>query len=151
MRSIEEAARALHDRFLALARCRPVRDPLAASCDELALTPSQLHTLLWLGHDGPLAMGELARRLAVTDKTVTGLVDRLERDGLLRRGRDDADRRVVHVSLTARGTAVSRDIEEGVHASLVRLLGLLDAADRKALFRILEKLTERLSEPQEDA
>ena len=151
MRSIEETARALHDRFLTLARCRPARDPLAASCEELGLTSPQIHTMLWLGHDGPLPMGELARRLSVKDKTITGLVDRLERDGLARRGRDDADRRVVHVRLTARGAALARAIEEDVRETIVRLVGLLDANDRKALLRILDRLIDRLSEPREDA
>ncbi len=151
MRSIDHDARELHDRFLAIARRRPLRDPLAASCEALGLTPPQLHALLWLGHDGPLAMGELARRVAVTEKTVTGLVDRLERDGLLRRDRDAADRRVVRVTLTRRGAAASREIDEGMHAGLARVLALLDQADRRALFRILDHLTARLSKPQEDA
>ncbi len=148
MRNIDRDARALGDRFLALARRRSLRDPLAASCEALGLTPPQIHALLWLGHDGPLTMGELARRVSVTEKTVTGLVDRLERDGYLRRERDEEDRRVVRVRATARGAGVSRGIEEGIHERLVYLLGLLDAADRAALFRILDHLVLRLGEPQ---
>ncbi len=149
MRSIQEDACTLRDRFLALARRRSLRDPLAASCEALGLTPPQIHALLWLGHDGPLTMGELARRVSVTEKTITGLVDRLERDGYLRRERDAQDRRVVRVHATARGTDVSRGIEEGVHERLVFLLGLLDAADRTALLRILDHLVLRLGEPQD--
>src|SRR5512139_3401025 len=115
MRSIERDARALHDRFLALARRRSLRDPVAASCEATGLSPPQVHALLWIGHDGALTMGELARRVSVTEKTVTGLVDRLERDGYLARERDPADRRVVRARATARGAEVSRAIEEGVH------------------------------------
>ncbi len=148
MRSIDAAANALHDGLLALARRRPFRDPLATSCDALGLGPAQLHALLWIRHDGPLTMGALAQRVAVTEKTATGIVDRLERDGLLRRARDAADRRVVHVRLTARGGAASRRIEKVVHVSLSRLVSVLDAPDREALLRILQTLIERLGDPR---
>ncbi len=147
MRSIERDARAVRDRLIVLARRRSLRDPVAASCEALGLTAPQIHALLWLGHDGPLTMGELARRISVTEKTVTGIVDRLERDGFLHRERDAADRRVVRARATGRGASVSRDIEEGVTGKLAALLALLDAADRRALVGILERLTERLDEP----
>jgi DNA-binding MarR family transcriptional regulator len=149
MRSIDRDARALHARFLALARRRSLRDPVAASCEALGLGPPQIHALLWLGHDGPLTMGELARRVSVTEKTVTGLVDRLARGGYLRREGDAADRRIVRARVTARGAEASRVIEAGVHEGLVRLLGLLSAGDRRALLGILDRLDRRLEEPPE--
>src|SRR5512139_99638 len=127
--SLKRDADLLEGRILALARLRPLRDPVAATCDHLALTPPQIHALLWLGEDGPLTMGELARRVAVTEKTVTGIVDRLERDGYLRRERDPVDRRVVHARATGRGAELSRMIEEGMHATLAALLRLLGPAD----------------------
>ncbi len=148
MRSIDADARAIHDALIALARRWSLRDPLATSCDELGLGPAQLHALLWVALEGPLTMGALAQRIAVTEKTATGIVDRLERDGLLRRARDGADRRVVHVRLTARGAAASRRMQKVVHGSLVRLLAVLVPADRKALLRILETLVERLGAPR---
>ncbi len=148
MRSIERDARAVRDRLIALARRRSLRDPVAASCDALGLTAPQTHALLWLGHDGPLTMGELARRISVTEKTVTGIVDRLERDGFLHRERDAADRRVVRARATGRGAAASRTIEAGVTDGLARLLAMLDPEDRRALVGILTRLTERLEEPR---
>lgn len=134
----------LENRILALARLRPLRDPMAASCADLALTPPQIHALLWLGEDGPLTMGELARRVAVTEKTVTGIVDRLERDGHLARARDADDRRVVRARLTKNGVAVYRRIHGEIRLSVARLLGLLEASDRRALLRIVDRIVERL-------
>jgi DNA-binding MarR family transcriptional regulator len=52
-----------------------------------------------------LRMSDLAARLTLTPSGVTRLVERLEADGSVTRLRDDADRRVVHAHLTARGTA----------------------------------------------
>jgi DNA-binding MarR family transcriptional regulator len=139
-------ARRLHGLLVGLMRRRSLRDPLAASCAELELSAPQVHTLLALGHEGALTMGDLARRVAVTEKTVTGLVDRLQRDGLVSRVRDDADRRVIHVALTPEGAGLSRRLDAEVLQSLTRLLGRLDAADRRDLFRIFTKLTNEVED-----
>jgi DNA-binding MarR family transcriptional regulator len=154
MRTISDAglrreARALRERVIALARRRSLRDPVAASCGELELTPPQIHALLSIGHDGPLTMGALARRVAVTEKTVTGIVDRLERDGHLRRERDTADRRVVRARLTPRGEQLFRRIDADIEDKFVAILGALDPADRKALARIVDQLVVRLGGPEE--
>jgi DNA-binding MarR family transcriptional regulator len=133
-------ARRLHGLMIGLMRRRSLRDPIAATCAELELSAPQVHTLLALGHEGALTMGDLARRVGITEKTATGLVDRLERDGLVLRRRDDADRRVVHVRLTAPGEALHRRIDAGMLQKLTWLMGRLDAADRRDLFRIIEKL-----------
>lgn len=135
----------LHQLLVGLARRGSLRDPIAATCARLDLSAPQVHLLLSLAHDGPLTMGVLARRVAVTEKTVTGLVDRLERDGLVRRTRDDADRRVVHVRLTREGAAVARRLDAGLNEKLALLLGLLDADDRRHLFHVIETLIARLA------
>jgi DNA-binding MarR family transcriptional regulator len=138
-------ARHLRAVLVQLSRRRPVRDPVAAACEDLGLTPAQLHLMMWLGTDGALTMGELARRVAVTEKTITGVVDRLERDGLVQRERDPSDRRVVHVKLAARGAQLFRRIDAELESKLTLFLGLLEATDRKQLVRMLEKLTAKLA------
>jgi len=121
-----------------------MRDPVAAACEDLDLTPAQLHLVLWLGHDGPLTMGELARRVAVTEKTITGVVDRLERDRLVQRERDPVDRRVIRVRLAAQGSRLYRHIDLDIDQKLAGLLALLAPADRRHLVRMVEDLAARL-------
>src|SRR5688500_3978104 len=79
-----------------------IRDPLA-DLGDLPLTSPQLHAVLWLGADGPLAASVLAQRIGCQQPSVTGIVDRLEKLGLAERVRDTGDRRVVRVGLTAAG------------------------------------------------
>lgn len=132
------------DRFrrllLALGRHYSLRDPLASACERMRLTAPQIHALLWLGWDGHLTMGGLARRLGITEKTVTGVVDRLEREGHLQRERGPEDRRVIHCRLTASGTRLYRKLDQAVSERMEWMLALLDATDQRVLFRILEKL-----------
>lgn len=136
--------------LFALGRLYSLRDPLASSCEQMQLTAPQIHTLLWLGEDGALTMGELARRLGITEKTVTGVVDRLEREGHVQRERCPEDRRVIYCRLTASGTRMYRKLERTVVRGMGRLLGHLGPSDRRALFRILEKLIAS-AEPEEAA
>jgi DNA-binding MarR family transcriptional regulator len=98
-----------------------------------------------------LTMGELARRLGVTVKTVTGIVDRLEREGHVQRERITLDRRVVRCRLTEQGQKTYQLLDRMVHEAMGQMLGMLDGSDRKALFRILEKLDRRLKSSAADS
>lgn len=126
-----------------LGRRAPLRDPIARAVESMGLTPQQLHTVMWLSREGRLTMGTLAQRLGITEKTVTGLVDRLERNGCVERVRDEADRRVVHVCLAERGLAVARKLEASFRVRMRAMLEVLESRDREDLFRILGVLLDK--------
>ena len=75
--------------------------PLAA---ELELSPAQCHVLHLIEPGRPVPMGQLAETLACDASNVTGLVDRLESRGLVRRRPSAADRRVKVLDLTPKGS-----------------------------------------------
>lgn len=129
-----------------LGRLISLRDPLVNAIETRALTPPQVHTLSWLGFDGHLSMKEIARRLGVTEKTVTGVVDRMERSELVRRTRDTVDRRVVHVELTETGRRQFEELQAVFQKRLADFLALIEHDDGDALVGILERLVRRLAE-----
>jgi DNA-binding MarR family transcriptional regulator len=73
--------------------------------ERVGLSEGRFQILVRLKHqpDGRFTMGELAEMLDVSPRTVTGLVDNLERDGLVKRVDDPADRRSVYAELTDQG------------------------------------------------
>lgn len=75
--------------------------------DEHGLSEGRFQILVRLQQfpDGRMTMGDLAEMLEVTPRTVTGLVDNLERDGLVRRVDDPNDRRSVYAEITDDGRA----------------------------------------------
>lgn len=138
----------------AIGRRNSLRDPLAGLIAEKGLGPAQVHALMWLRDDGPLTMGVLAQRCGVTEKTITGIVDRMERDGHVTRERSSEDRRVVQVVLAETGRALSEELHRGVTRNMTAFLSILEPQDRKDLFRILKNLVpklEALSAAQADA
>ncbi len=69
----------------------------------LEVTPAQMNALVVLYEPKNLPMGELADSLGLTESAATRLVDRLLRMNLVRRDRDEVDRRVVRVRLSTYG------------------------------------------------
>jgi len=112
--------------------------PLAA---ELELSPAQCHVLHLIEPDQPMPMKRLAETLSCDASNVTGLVDRLESRGLVRRRPSDSDRRVKVLQLTATGIrlrAVLVDRMTAPPATLERL----SPREQRELVRILKRLLE---------
>ncbi len=95
---------------------------------------------LYRSGDADVAMSELGRRLMVTSGNVTGLTDRLERQGSVLRERAAHDRRTQYVRLTPEGRARFEAIA-AEHQQWVReLTGGLDPEARRVLFDLLGQL-----------
>ncbi len=98
------------------------------------------------GSDTKLNPAMLAERTGVTRATMTGLVDTLERDGLVRRAPDPADRRMMTVELTPRGERKLLKILPDHFRQMAWLMAPLSEPERKTLVRLLTKLLRRAGE-----
>lgn len=110
----------------------------------LGLGGSDLQFLTLLGMHGPLAPGRLATLTGLTTGTVTGVIDRLEKGGYVRRDRDGADRRKVLVTPVPEATTRLAEFyaEHGDH-----MAGVLARRDAAQLRTILEFLNEMNDPP----
>jgi len=93
-----------------------------AQAKEWGFTTSQCRVVLELADAGSLPMRELVERLQLESSTVTRIVDNLVRDGLLRRAREQRDRRLVLVQLTERGQASAAALEAAIAGCYRRFL-----------------------------
>lgn len=112
------------------------------------LTEAQLNVLMILRYqskEGELDQSSLGRMLVVNRSNVTGLVDRMEEAGWVRRNPDAHDRRIKRVGLTAEGKRVLRSAEKAYLQRVEEVMGTLTAGERGALRSALEKLREKLS------
>jgi DNA-binding MarR family transcriptional regulator len=90
--------------------------------------------------EGASSPGELARLWQVTPAVLTGIVDRLESRGLVRREPDPMDRRRLRLALTEQGIAASLDIERALTDDLAAQLGMLSPDELAELGRSLDLL-----------
>lgn len=111
---------------------------------QFGLTGPQLTVIKLLESLGDLSLSSLSERIRAQNSTVTGIIDRMEREGLVRRERSTTDRRVVYIRLSEKGARLARQIEvEPMEIFRTALIGL-PASDQRDLLRILTKLQKRV-------
>jgi DNA-binding MarR family transcriptional regulator len=109
------------------------------------ITPPQVWVLRQLTRQPECSMRELADFMKMGLSSVTGMVDRLVRQGLANRRRTEQDRRIVFVDITAKGRKILKEILEQHHRTILDLFESLTADERFAYLCILEKLVKKLS------
>ena len=117
------------------------RGHLPSSGPEFDLSPSQCHVLHLIEPGRPLPMSRLADTLSCDASNVTGLVDRLESRGLVRRQPSPRDRRVKVLLLTQTGTRVRAQLLRQMTGAS-HPLSRLSLDQRRALVKILEALVD---------
>ena len=107
------------------------------------MSVARLRAMRMLAHSvEPLRMRDLSEMTGVAARTMTSLVDSLERDGLVERVPHPSDRRAMLVRLTAKGAERHRESEELDRIALAEATGLLDAAEREQLRALLARIRE---------
>ena len=107
---------------------------------EHGLTSSQYNVLRILRGEGkPMPCLDIAERMVQVVPAMTGLIDRLEKQGLVRRDRCTEDRRVIFIELTEKGAALLQQLDEPVMEMHRSLVGHLSQDELKELSRLLEK------------
>jgi DNA-binding MarR family transcriptional regulator len=111
------------------------------------LTGSQYNVLRILRGEGkPLPILEIASRMVQVVPGITGLIDRLEGAGLVRRDRCTEDRRVIFVSITDKALAVLASLDEPLKSLEENLFRCLSVDEQQELIRVLEKVREHLDQ-----
>ena len=94
----------------------------------------------------PRTPAELADALGVTRATMTGLIDTLERDGLVRREPDPDDRRMMSVLLAPKAESFMAELLPAHFSIMARLMAPLSEVERKTLVSLLTKILQSASE-----
>ncbi|MCX6000177.1 MAG: MarR family transcriptional regulator, partial [Chloroflexi bacterium] len=109
---------------------------------ELDLSVAQLRTLFLISRDANASAKRLSEKLGVTPSNVSGLVDRLFRQGLVSRQEDPDDRRVLRLRVTDKGASVLADLKEMKTSPILAVLARMSAEDLSVLARGLSLLAE---------
>jgi MarR family transcriptional regulator, organic hydroperoxide resistance regulator len=107
---------------------------------QFGLTGPQLTVVKLLETFENLSLSSLSERIRAQNSTVTGIIDRMEREGLVQRVRSTTDRRVVHISLSEKGRKLAKQIQVEPMEIFRGALLSLSHADLRDLLRIMNKL-----------
>lgn len=107
---------------------------------QYGLTGPQLWALKTLQRAGRLSAGQLARALAVHQSSLSILIDRLEKRGLVSRVRSRGDGRFVLIEMTKRGLALSAMAPEPAQGRLLHGLQAMSRAEVSQVRRVVDRL-----------
>jgi len=110
------------------------------------VSPAQFLLLNYLQGRGESTMTAVAHYLEVTTAAVTGLVERLVRDGYVLRLPDPADRRIIKVRLSARGAALLAKFTEQKRKTIIRVFSKISERDRQEYLRIVTQVRDIITE-----
>lgn len=96
--------------FLLNRAARSMKRGLEARLAEYGITATQYVVLALLDREDGLSQTQLADRLSFDNPTVTGVIDRMERDGLVERRRTSDDRRIINIFLSGKARTILSDI-----------------------------------------
>jgi DNA-binding MarR family transcriptional regulator len=102
-------------------------------------TLSEIKALAAFRGDQDYTMGELSKNAQVAMPSMTEMIDKLETHGMAERSRDENDRRVVKVKLTAKGQRLRKEFMQKRFHDLKKMFGTLSKAELDELIASLKK------------
>jgi len=117
---------------------------------EMGVTAVQLGALFALAERDGMVLKELGRTLALANSAVSGLADRLEREGLAERRPDPRDGRAFRLHLTDRGREVTKAAKPFLGRFNDRIEDGFTAAELDIVARFLSTLTDRFKDDDDD-
>lgn len=117
---------------------------MAAGAAKEDLTLQQFAMLRLISRSGPMSMRRLSEELRVSAPNITGVVDRLEMKGMVRRASIPGDRRTKEIQLTAKGKAAYARVRRGYSDSLEEALDELTVEEQEILSKLLKKLAREI-------
>ncbi|MGN7388232.1 MarR family winged helix-turn-helix transcriptional regulator [Sporosarcina sp. SAFN-015] len=104
------------------------------------ITPPQFIALQWLFEHGDMTIGDLSNKMYLAFSTTTDLVDRMENNRLVKRVRDEQDRRVVRIHLLGEGERIIEEVIDKRRKYLNAVLEDFSEVEINEFSRLLTKL-----------
>ena len=84
------------------------------------ITPTQGMLIGILGRSGKMKVSEISRKMGLNNSTVSGIIDRLERQGIVERVRSEEDKRVVYIKLSRKTDEMHIDMHSKIEGIVER-------------------------------
>jgi len=104
------------------------------------ITQTQIFTIATLAEKAPMRLSILSKKMCISAPTITGIVDRLEKLGYVKRVPDRTDRRAINVDLTTKGKNIAKKLRATIKRKWKSLLIQLPKKDQESYVRILGKI-----------
>lgn len=117
----------------------------------VGLTAPQLLLLQAISAKGQVTIGEIARDISLSQATVTNILDRLEKRGMIYRERSNHDKRKVHAHLTDKGAAILKGAPTPLQEHFVKQFRNLHDWEQNTILSSLQRIAQMMDAQHIDA
>ena len=107
---------------------------------KFGLTQPQFFLLIALYEEDNILISRLAEKVALDKATITGIIDRLEREGYVKRVYSKQDRRAIYIKLTDKAKNIENDLKKIYHETNSSFLSKLTEEEYKVFQSVIQKL-----------
>jgi len=126
-----------------------LKQALSKSFENAGFTMPQGMAIGMLARFGKMKVTELGERLNLSNSTVSGILDRLEKQGMVKRTRSEEDRRIVYVDLTSKFEELHRDFHKKMEEKLAEIMESATPEDLDKIIAGLNTLKKLLRDKQQ--
>lgn len=108
--------------------------------EDIGMTAPQIMVIRILSKEKTLKITELSTKLSLSNSTVSGIIDRLEKQGMVERKRSEKDKRVVHVSIAADFKEMHQIFEKRLEERTTKIMNKATPEELAKIFEGLEAL-----------
>lgn len=127
---------------------RHITEELRGHFGKMNLTFPQTLVLTLLDSDGPMPISSLAKATGSANSTISGVIDRLERAGLVRRVRSEQDRRVIFVEVTEKYSTIQNEKKNHALARFSESISSLSEEEMDQIVAALNLLRDAMDESE---
>lgn len=118
---------------------------------DFALSKSEIFAMLLVDRNGEVIMSQISSYINIPTSTATGIVDRLVKNGFMKRERSESDRRIVTIRLTDRGKEIVESLKNFIMERINAVNENLTEDERGMLYNIFIKVIDILNKKNEEA
>lgn len=131
---------ALHLLIVMSRATRVIQAKALESIESHGINSTEFAVMELLYHKGPQPIQKIGKKILMTSGSMTYIVDRLEKKGMLERVRCEKDRRVIHAKLTNEGEALIQKIFPIHREHIAEMMSVLTNEEKEIAIEILRKL-----------
>ena len=110
----------------------------------MEIPPSQVLAVSTIQEKGRCSLSELSKAMHISAPTISGIIDRLEESGYVKRIPDENDRRVTNIELTSKGEKVVQKFRQNIMNRWKTILERIPSVDQENLIQSFKKVTKGL-------
>jgi len=117
--------------------------------EDIGMTAPQIMVIRILSKEKTLKITELSAKLSLPNSTVSGIIDRLEKQGMVKRNRSEKDKRVVYVSIAADFKEMHQNFEKRLEENTAKLMNKGTPEELAKIFEGLDALKRLIGRREE--